>query len=1146
MEDRSRIADPLPGRPGVHSARDYGETKLEGDRLYEIGEFAAAQNVFQSLVEESQSDSWCLFQLGRIAARQERWTEAIKNFDAVLACPHPVVWAFYEKALALQQAGGEPEAVARTLLDFIERPPDDLAEGHYEAIVMGAHLAFQAEAYDHARCLYEFVTKRGQAKYIVKLRCADIQLQQGDAEAALRRLEQLADDPEYDLWADVTKARALLKLERYEEAGEILKRLITQSPGNPLFVQLLFDALEGCENYEQLAYPEEFFHGLTTGQRFQFLLRARLACRDYVGALDLYDEYPELAASATSGLLSKAINVLKKQRDFPTIDRLIEKTGTKLDADTGLPYKRAAVVCWDLSHSPAGRAAVLYKLLENDWSVELIGPMWLQFEQDLWRPLRGESLRIKSFHALNITDIWRNGAAIALTNNYDIVIVSKPRLPGLVIGLLLAEQSRCPLLIDIDEDELAFSQKQPIKQQSFARELFDEPFNTSGTHLAYEHLTVADAFTVSNPALLQQFSGHVVRHARDEAMPLVDRDAARLSLGLASDDFVIAFIGTARLHKGISHIIAALRTIEDSRVKLLLAGTVAKETDDEIQRAKLTRRIVRHDEFDFSDIGRFLAAADLVPILQDTDAQISQTQIPAKLTDALQYGVPVVATDVPPIRDMAERGVVDLITGGDFVQYLRNVVKRPLTSSRRERLRQIFLDEFSLAANRLTLERAIADAMGRFDPSSSKVTETLHELLTKTRAPLADRASRNAKAAPTVPRRRDIIFFWKQNDSGLFGRRSDMVIKYLLKSDRVGRLIHFDHSVSIEDLRHMAEEKCLGRRTVSSLQFDQTMDRVFKLSDNTQLKRRVCVLDDNNAGFTIAGQSACQRDLFAEFILEVLRTEGLNPEHSIAWVWPVVHGFAAAANKLSFEKVIVDLIDDQRTWPATDNKRAIMEREYTETLRIADLVFTNCQGNRNRFARARSDIIVIPNGAEVESSPGPAPMPQQLRRLPRPIIGYLGNLRDRIDWRLVTGLAKRRPSWSFVFAGPMEEERLPPELAEAPNLHFPGPVPYDRSHTWMRNFDVAIVPHLRSAMTESMNPLKVYNYLAAGCQTVSTPVANLEEVADLILVKDNVDDFIAAIEDRLSSPLSIPQERLESLSWERRVALMLDKIETLS
>ena len=238
----------------------------------------------------------------------------------------------------------------------------------------------------------------------------------------------------------------------------------------------------------------------------------------------------------------------------------------------------------------------------------------------------------------------------------------------------------------------------------------------------------------------------------------------------------------------------------------------------------------------------------------------------------------------------------------------------------------------------------------------------------------------------------------------------------------------------------------------------------------------------------------------------------MDPARTIAWGFPVVWGFAEMVRRLGFRAVVVDLVDDQRTWQMTDTLRAEIEAEYAESLTIADVVLTNCTGNQALFRPLRPDIQVIPNGAEIEWHAETMPVPQVLAGIAPPIIGYVGNLRDRIDWEIITHVARARPDWSVVLIGPQADDATAaPDPQWPPNLHLPGPVPYEAARACLRHFEVGIVPHLACEMTASMNPLKIYNYLAAGLPVVATAIPNLEGLADLITIAPDADGFVAAI-----------------------------------
>jgi glycosyltransferase involved in cell wall biosynthesis len=802
--------------------------------------------------------------------------------------------------------------------------------------------------------------------------------------------------------------------------------------------------------------------------------------------------------------------------------------------------KRAAVVCWDLGHNPAGRAHVLYKLLEPDWNVDLIGPFWPRFGTALWAPLRNETLSLKSFRASSLVDVWREGAIIALAQSYDLVVICKPRLPGLILGLLIAEQSHCPIVIDVDELETAFNS--PKAQSNPDQELLDTPFESTGTDLAQRYLEVADAMTISNPALQDHFPARVVRHARDETATLVEREFARRRLGFASSDFVIAFIGTARRHKGLSHVFSAMQKPTGADIKLLLAGLLPPEIAAEIKTAGLSDRVIIHPQFDMSELGHFLAAADLVPVLQDADSVIAKTQMPAKLSDALQYGVAVVASDVPPFRDMAAKGALDVINAETFADYLVEHRFRLSRTDLRDLRRRIFEEDLSFAVNRPRLALAIREAFDRFDRTGTKVRLVLRELLAETRNARLRIGQRSR--ADEGAGRPDIAFFWKQNDSGLFGRRSDMVVKHLLGSGRTGAILHFDHPVSLSDLRRMARARQTRSRSTAALQAPQTIERALGLADTPRLRRRLFLSQDKRgASKSLAGEPTGDR--FDDYVERELRVAAMDPARTIAWLCPIVEGFEAVHDRVAFGTLVVDLIDDQRTWPGSESRQAEVHEQYQNVLRAADRVFTNCEGNRRRFASAREDIVLVPNGAELFPTESGVALerPHPLRMLEGPIVGYLGNLRERIDWDLVLYITGRKPRWNFVFAGPVEEDRLPDWVGSRPNLILPGPVLYDDSRAWIGSFDVAIMPHLKTPMTESMNPLKLYNYLAAGAPVVTTSVDNIDDLADLIWVRDTPDGFLDAIETLLASPRPvIPPGRLQQFSWTQRVDDMLDRI----
>ncbi|HVZ10022.1 glycosyltransferase [Rhodopila sp.] len=810
---------------------------------------------------------------------------------------------------------------------------------------------------------------------------------------------------------------------------------------------------------------------------------------------------------------------------------------------------KAAVVCWDLSHNPAGRAYVLAKLLATHWNTELVGPIWPRFGKTLWEPLLDSGIAWHPLHVSNLEELIVAASALALAKRYDLVVVSKPRLPGLLLGLFLAEQSRCPLVLDFDEDERAFLQHHVEDPGDASAKLLAEPFGTSGTLLAAQYWTVADATTVASPALRRIFGGHLVRHSRDETAAVADRAAARRRLGYGADDIVMAFIGTVRAHKGLDRVLTAMEAIGDPRLRLLVVGSI----DEPALRTRLMgmpKSVRVFPPCPLKELTNYLAAADLVPLLQNPAAAIAQSQFPAKLTDALQHGVPIVAIATPPLSEGGLNDAVDWIEPYDLKRYLdARLLDGNKPDARRARIRAIFEDEFSDGINRVRLDAAVRSAMRVANPFGRTRTEALRGIMDTVRRARAD-LQRGWLSKPSVRRDRaryDVAFFWKQNDSGLFGRRADLVTEYLPRTGLVRRIVHFDHSLHGSTFARMGRDYVAHRPTSFAMQFRNQALRALRLLDRPDMLRRLLLTEAPNAPPGFGGEPYYAEALVPERVAAVLREENCDPDRTIAWVCPIVWNFPAIAEHVAFHRIVVDLIDDQRSWARNQDELQRVQTTYERTLRHADLVLTNAEGNRAGFEALRDDIHVIPNGAELDFPSDSSPLPGFMRDSTRPVVGYCGNLSERIDWPLIEALATRHPDWRFVLIGPHGEGGVRDTVLQLPNVTLPGPLPYDEARRCMVAFDCAIVPHIPNAITDAMNPLKVYNYLSVGIPVVTTPVANLEALHGLIRIGDGPDAFANAIAEALATPrnFELSDDIRERIGWESRMAKITSLLESL-
>ena len=364
------------------------------------------------------------------------------------------------------------------------------------------------------------------------------------------------------------------------------------------------------------------------------------------------------------------------------------------------------VIAWDLGHNAAGRAYLLADVLRDRYDVELIGANFPLFGSELWKPLRTCSrVTIRSFPGSMFPEHFSRMEEVASQIDGDVLYVSKPKLPSMELAILARLHRNRPIILDIDDYELGFHRNRGPLVLEEVRACngttgFERPGGELWTRYCQSLVPLFDGITVSNEELRKKFGGMVVPHVRDEREfdPTIHRrHSIRTKLGFSPEDRVILFVGTALKHKGVARIVAALEELNRPNYKLLLIGADAKW--DVTGSATDPTRIVEITEIPFGDLPKYLCAGDLVCLLQDENNVTSHFQMPAKLTDALSMGIPILATKAPPLANLGKAGLVHLLDDTPLSQKIDEIFSSYATfKAIASENRKTFLSHYSYSA----------------------------------------------------------------------------------------------------------------------------------------------------------------------------------------------------------------------------------------------------------------------------------------------------------------------------------------------------------------------------------------------------------------------------------------------------------------
>ena len=86
-------------------------------------------------------------------------------------------------------------------------------------------------------------------------------------------------------------------------------------------------------------------------------------------------------------------------------------------------------------------------------------------------------------------------------------------------------------------------------------------------------------------------------------------------------------------------------------------------------------------------------------------------------------------------------------------------------------------------------------------------------------------------------------------------------------------------------------------------------------------------------------------------------------------------------------------------------------------------------------------------------------------------------------------------------------------ILDLPRVHFLGAKPYAELPRYARFYDVAILPFAVNEITESVSPVKIFEYMAAGKPVVTTGLPECRKYRSC-LIADTPDDFVKQLHGR--------------------------------
>lgn len=276
----------------------------------------------------------------------------------------------------------------------------------------------------------------------------------------------------------------------------------------------------------------------------------------------------------------------------------------------------------------------------------------------------------------------------------------------------------------------------------------------------------------------------------------------------------------------------------------------------------------------------------------------------------------------------------------------------------------------------------------------------------------------------------------------------------------------------------------------------------------------------------------------------------LGIEEFIFWFTRPEHG--TVLKKIKGPKIF-DLCDDIPGYSLLSGnlKRYRKHLHFlTASLQKTDISIVSALKIKEKYQNlTKNEMIVIPNGHSINSSLAQKlEIPGDIASIPKPVVGFIGSLFQFIDDDLLEYIISKRPNYSFVFVGGIEGYFPIDKIKKYPNTFLLGRKPQLEIPNYISAFDVCINPFKIHEVNDSVNPVKVFEYLAKKKNVVSVKMYSLmkEKISKYIHFAENYDDFLNKIDFVLNGEKinQIPENDLQEYHWDNLFNRLISEIKS--
>lgn len=232
--------------------------------------------------------------------------------------------------------------------------------------------------------------------------------------------------------------------------------------------------------------------------------------------------------------------------------------------------------------------------------------------------------------------------------------------------------------------------------------------------------------------------------------------------------------------------------------------------------------------------------------------------------------------------------------------------------------------------------------------------------------------------------------------------------------------------------------------------------------------------------------------------------------------------------------VVYDKMDENALLVQNNRLRRNLESLEAKMQRRADLIFVTAQVFEEQLVNSGKPVFRLPNAVARNIVPEALPRRAEAGAGRKKVFGYIGVIGTWFDMGAIMAILEADPNNKVVLVGPCHIPKY-----SHPRLEYREAVTRDQLAKEICSFDICLYPFAQSALLDTIEPVKIYEYLAFNRPVLTVSCRETKKYGKLIHRYDTVEELSALSIQPLAPPFGEDAARrrfIDDNCWEARGA----------